>query len=75
MSYNSRLDNFFKLIQLLASVKGYSPNEEDLKVESLTKLYNELTAKNTTIALNTARIARNEILYSKDTGMVDISWM
>ena len=78
MSYDSRLANFGKLIQLLISVKGYNPNEEDLKVESLTKLFNELTAKNTavlnaTIALNTARIARNEILYSKDTGMVDIS--
>ena len=32
MSYDSRLENFDKLIALLVSVPLYNPNEEDLKV-------------------------------------------
>lgn len=40
MSYDSRLDNFDKLIKLLSSIPAYAPNEADLKVEALTALYN-----------------------------------
>ncbi len=76
MSYDSRLDNFDKLLMLLASVTLYTPNEEDLKVAALTTLYNDLKAKNTavltaTTPLSNARIVRNEILYKPDTGLVD----
>jgi len=64
---------------LLTSVPLYNPNEEDLKVESLTTLYTELKAKNTdvltaTIQLSNARISRNEILYKPLTGLVDIAF-
>ena len=34
LSYDSKLENLDKLIMLLTSVPLYSPNEEDLKVES-----------------------------------------
>ena len=76
MSYDSRLDNFDKLIKLLASVALYAPNEADLKVAALTTLHNDLKAKNTavataTIPLSNARIARNDILYKPNTGLVD----
>lgn len=76
MSYDSRLDNFDKLLMLLASITLYTPNEEDLKVTALTTLYNDLKAKNTavltaTTPLSNARIVRNEILYKPDTGLVD----
>ena len=79
MSYDSRIENLDKLIMLLTSVPLYNPNEEDLKVESLTTLYTELKAKNTdvltaTIQLSNARISRNEILYKPLTGLVDIAF-
>lgn len=78
MSYDNRLDNFDKLIKLLASVEQYAPNEADLKVSSLSSLYADLMKKNseviaTTTPLSNARIARDEILYKKDTGLVDIA--
>ncbi len=78
MSYDSRIENLDKLIMLLTSVPLYNPNEEDLKVESLTTLYTELKAKNTdvltaSIQLSNARIARNEILYKPLTGLVDLA--
>ena len=78
MSFDSRLDNFDKLIKLLSSIPAYAPNEADLKVEALTALYNDLKAKNMAVInaetpLSTARIARNEILYKQNTGIVDIS--
>jgi len=79
MSYDSRIENLDKLIMLLSSVPLYNPNEEDLKVESLTTLYTELKTKNTdvltaTIQLSNARISRNEILYKPLTGLVDIAF-
>ena len=78
LSYNSKLENLDKLIMLLTSVPLYNPNEEDLKITSLTAYYNELRAKNTdvlvpTVQLSNARIARNEILYKPNTGLIDIA--
>ena len=78
MSYDSRLDNFDKLIKLLTSVTLYAPNEADLKVTALTTLYNDLKAKNTAVVtattpLSNARISRNDILYKANTGLVDIA--
>jgi len=78
MSYDSRLDNLDKFIDLLSSVPQYAPNEEDLKATALKEVYYDLKAKNTTaiIAENNlvnARIARNEIFYKDKTGLVDIS--
>lgn len=78
MSFDSRLDNFDKLIKLLSSIPAYAPNEADLKVEALTALYSDLKAKNMAVInaetpLSTARIARNEVLYKQNTGIVDIT--
>jgi ADP-heptose:LPS heptosyltransferase len=78
MSYDSRLDNFDKLIKLLISITLYAPNEADLKVVALTTLCDDLKAKNSAVVsaatiLSNARIARNEILYKPDTGLVDIA--
>jgi hypothetical protein len=79
LSYDSRIENLDKLIMLLTSVPLYNPNEDDLKIKSLTTLYTELKAKNTdvltaTIQLSNARISRNEILYKPLTGLVDIAF-
>ena len=78
MSYDSRLDNFDKLIKLLTSVALYAPNEADLKATALTTLYTDLKAKNTAVVtattpLSNARIARNDVLYKDVTGLYDIA--
>jgi len=76
MSYDSRLDNFDKLIKLLGAIPQYNPNEADLKVAALTVVYNDLKAKNTAavtaaIPLSNARLTRNDLLYKTNTGLVD----
>lgn len=76
MSYDSRLDNFDKLIKLLLNIPLYAPNEPELKVSALTTLYNDLKTKNiavisTTIPLSNSRISRNDIMYKPLTGLVD----
>lgn len=78
MSYDSRLDNFDKLVKFLSGVPQYAPNEEDLKVTTLTALYNDLKAKNSAvvnaaISLNNTRILRNEVMYKANTGLVDLA--
>jgi hypothetical protein len=78
LSYDSRLENFDKLIMLLVSIPLYKPNEEDLKIESLKALYNEFKGKNNdvllaSIQLSNARISRNDILYKPITGLVDVA--
>ena len=78
MSYDSRLDNFDKLIKLLSSVPAYAPNEADLKIAALTALYTDLKAKNLAvlnaeIPLNNARISRNDIMYKENIGLVDVA--
>jgi hypothetical protein len=78
MSFDSQLDNFDKFLKLLSGVDVYTPNEDDLKISSLTSFYNDLKAKNNTVAtaavsLSNARIARNEILYKDITGLVDVT--
>ena len=78
MSYDSRLDNFDKLIKLLLQVPQYAPNEAELKITSLTSLYNELKAKNLSVitaevSLSNARIARNDIMYKENSGLVFIA--
>lgn len=78
MSFDSRLDNFDKLIKLLASIPEYAPNEPELSVDGLTALYNELSSKNLEVVtaeapLTNARIARDQALYTPLTGVIDIS--
>ena len=78
MGYDSRTENFGKMIQLLAGIPEYNPNEEDLKVATLNALHDDLKIKNTTVInaevpLSNARIARNNVLYTDVTGLCDIA--
>ena len=78
MGYDNRLDNFDKLIQLLASIPTYTPNETDLQVVSLQAYYNDLYAKNAAVSaaatpLSNSRISRDSILYAPKTGLVDVA--
>lgn len=78
MSYDSQLDNFDIFISLLATVPQYSPNEEDLTVESLRTFHSELKEMNTNvlttdIEASNARDSRNVILYKPLVGLVDVA--
>ena len=78
MGFNDRLENFDKFITLLSSIPNYAPNEEDLKITSLSAYRDSLKAKNsdvlpTEVQLSNARIARNEIQDKPLTGLVDIA--
>ncbi|MEI7596068.1 MAG: hypothetical protein WCK02_10000 [Bacteroidota bacterium] len=78
MGFDNRLDNFDKLVKLIASISQYVPNESDLKVTSLNLMYADLKAKNTAvlsaaIALKTSRLLRDEVFYKPIIGMADLS--
>lgn len=77
-SYDSIIDHFSKLINLLSNESKYTPNETDLKVTALTALLNDMKAKNTavinaTTTVSNSRIYRNDTLYKNNTGLVDIA--
>jgi len=79
MSFDDRIENFDKFITLLSSIPNYAPNEEDLKITSLSALRDDLRTKNTEVLptevqLSNARIARNEIQDRPLTGLVDIAF-
>ena len=78
MSYDSRVENFDKLIKVLATISVYNPNENELKIASLTSLCTTLRAKNMAvinalIILKNARVVRNDVLSKPFTGLVDIA--
>lgn len=78
LSYDSQIENLSRMITLLSSEPLYLPNENDLKVTALNTLLANYRALNTavinaTTGLSNARIARNKILYSNDTGLCDVA--
>lgn len=78
LSFDNRLDNFDKLIQLISGVPQYAPNEADLKLTAIIAFYNDLKAKNSAVVnadskLASARQTRNDILYKPLTGVIDIA--
>ncbi len=78
MSFDQRIENFDKLIQLLASQTNYIPNETELTVTELGNLLTQLRTKNTEainsfIPVSNARISRDILLYSDSTGLVDLA--
>jgi flavodoxin len=78
MSYDNRLANLDELISLFESIPEYIPNEEKIKTTTLRNFHADLCDKNSTavctaVALSNARIARNKVLYSPLTGLVDLS--
>ncbi len=77
MSFDSRIENFGKLITLLTSEPLYVPNETDVKIVTLNTLLTSLKTTNTAVITTTtpasnARISRNKILYLPITGLYDI---
>lgn len=76
-SYDSKINSFSNLLQVLQQSTAYDPNEEQLKLISLQSKLSELQGKNIVHTnaytdYSNARIARNEVLYHPTTGLYQI---
>lgn len=68
MSFDSRIENLDRLIQILQADTAYKPNETELQITNLQALLNDLRKKNTDVItastpIANARIERDNILY------------
>ncbi len=77
-SYDSLIENFAKLIDLVSSEPSYTPNETELQVSTLTTTLGNLKTTNTGVInaytnYSNARITRNSILYGTTSGLVEIA--
>jgi hypothetical protein len=77
-SYDQLIQHFAGLISVLQSETTYTPNENDLKIATLTAKQTDLTTKNTGVAtaytlVSNSRINRDKLLYKDSTGLVDIA--
>ena len=77
-SYDQLIQHFAGLKSVLQSEPSYAPNENDLKIVTLTAKQTNLTTKNNEVAtaytnISNSRIARNNTLYGTDTGLVEIA--
>ena len=77
-SFDSLIDGFTKLIQVVSTEPLYIPNETDVKVATLNSLLASMKTANTnvinaTTTYSNARIARNTTLYAVNTGLTDIA--
>lgn len=77
-SYDQLIQHFAGLISVLQSEPTYAPNENDLKIATLTAKLADMTAKNTALAtaytaVSNSRIARDKVLYKDITGLVPIA--
>lgn len=77
VDFDSKMDNFDKLIKTLQSILQYKPNEAKLKIEYLIELRKKLLQNNEDILTSKtessrARSKRDEILYKDGSGLVSI---
>ena len=77
-SYDQLIQHFAGLISVLQSEPTYAPNENDLKIATLTAKQADMTTKNTALAtaytaVSNSRIARDKVLYKETTGLVPIA--
>lgn len=77
-SYTQIAENFGILLQLLATIPNYNPNEEDLKLTNLTTYHASLMSSTqavdqTEAQLNAKLIERDQILYADGTGLYSIA--
>ena len=74
-SYDQLIQHLTGLTSVLEAETSYTPNETELQVATIQAKIADLTAKNTAVAtaytnISNSRIARNETLYSTDSGLV-----
>ena len=78
LSFDNRLSNFGKLIDVIEPETKYQPKEDDLKLTALKEFKKVLSDANEnvsskSIALSGTRSKRNAKFNDKDTGMVDVA--
>ena len=77
-SYTQMAENFGILLQLLATISTYNPNEDDLKLTNLTTYQESLVSSTQSVdqteaELNAKIIERDQILYADGTGLYTIA--
>jgi hypothetical protein len=77
-SYDQQIQHLAGIISVLQSETSYAPNENDLKIATLTAKQTDLTAKNNAVAtaytnISNSRIARNTTIYGVETGLFDVA--
>ena len=78
MSFDQRIENFGKLIDLLSSNAAYAPNETEVQTTTLSTLRASMVDSNKIVKeaytpLSNSRISRDVILYDAITGLVKCS--
>lgn len=78
MGYDDRVENFDQLVSQLENQNKYTPNETELQITALNDVLINLRAKNSLVIntnanLSNARLARNNILYDENKGLVKIA--
>lgn len=78
LGFDSMIEHYSKLIDLLASVVLYNPNENELKVSGLNTLLTNMKTVNTAVITATtnyinARINRDNLVYAKPSGVVEVA--
>lgn len=77
-SYDQQIQHLAGIISVLQTEPSYAPNENDLKIVTLTAKQADLTAKNSAVAtaytnVSNSRIARDTTIYGAETGLFDIA--
>jgi len=77
-SYTQQAENFGILLQLLATIPAYTPNEDDLKLNNLTSYHASLVSatqpvNQTEAELNIKLTERDQVLYAEETGLYTIA--
>jgi hypothetical protein len=77
MSYDMRLDNYDKLIKLVAAQANYNPNEQEMKTSTLLAYVQTLRTLNQNVItqnnnISNARITRNKAFYTNANSAYNI---
>jgi len=77
-SYTQQAENFGILLQLLATIPAYTPNEDELKLTNLTPYHASLVSTTqavdqTEAELNVKLIERDQIFYTDGIGLYSIA--
>jgi len=77
-TFDRKVVNFEKLIQLLITIPSYRPNEQDLSVNALNSSLTEYKALNDAVvtaqaAFEASDIVRRALLYTEGSGLIDVA--
>lgn len=78
LSFDQQVQHFASLISVLKSEPSYTPNEDELKINTLNNKQNDLMNKNQEVSVayvnvSNSRIMRDRTLYDDTIGLVDVA--